>query len=1249
MWGDLPEILDGAGFQLATIVVCLSAILYTMIHSKPEKLQNKLFLFTVINILITAVCNFLSALAKPYMSTSEFMLNLRQGSQYVYFLFHSFLAPLFCFYISLITGANYVLGKKKRHFIFEFPMIISFLLVLINPATHWVYYFSEDGEFHRNWAENIIYGIGIMYFLFAVIMLFFYWKVIDRKTKRIMIYFFTLVGLGTLAQFLLMPLHTELFSEAIAMTAIMITIEDEEGRKDSRTKIYNYAALSYDVQKLLSVKRSFYLICIKMQNPMSLMRLVGPANIEMLTEQTVNYLATIVPRYTIYYIGTGTFVILNQDSGYDKSLEIAKTIKGRFNHSWRFQDRDTTFNAAVFCAEIPTDLKTVKDIMMLINGPAPVEHSQMNDVFFGSGLNYVIRRSQVEGAIINGLNKKSFEVYYQPIYNVSDLSICAGEALLRLHDSEIGDIYPDEFLPIAERSGMIFELGDFVLDEVCKFLNSGIPTEMGIETLNVNLSVVQCIQSNYAERIIELVSKYDISPSKIAFEITESAATTDFDALREFVTKLRARGFRFTVDDYGVGYSNVHSILSLDVDIIKIDRSILWEAEQSEIGRIIMDSSVNMIKRMGKQILITGVETKSQIGLAGEFGVDYLQGYYFSNPISQNEFIGILKATQIAKFEEQKALAASAAMSDFIANMSHEIRTPINAVLGMDEMILRESKDEKIIEYAKTIEGAGRTLLSLINDILDFSKIEKGNIEITESNYELSSLLTDVVNMVLLKAESKGLILVTDVESSTPEKLYGDEMRIRQIIINLLNNAVKYTEEGSVTLTAGYEWIDKHNIKLIISIKATGIGIHEQDMGKLFDKFKRLDVNKNKTVEGSGLGLAITNQLLKLMGGNISVESKYGEGSTFTVEIPQKVLTEETIGSFSRKHNTSENDKAVREWNYTAPDARILIVDDTAVNRMVVKELLKRTEVIVDEASGGKECIEMASKTKYDLILLDYRMPEMDGIEVIQHLKVLEDNASKDAPIVALTANAMTGSREKFLNEGFDDYVSKPVAGERLEKLLLTTLPKNKIIYGKESYVDEKGKLNVESGIEKCGSKEAYEKVLRVFKDEIEERVNTIKEAYENKDIKRYTIEVHAIKSSSRVIGADALSKLAEKLEEAGNNNDIKFIDDKNSELLVLYESYKDIKEETGFENEIEEGEKKELSEEDWIDALKTLRELAYSMDFNNASQLVMTIKNYKLLREKKETINKLDTYINKLDWDELVGDIDKILKQNDI
>ena len=1290
MWGNVPAILDGAGFQISTIVVCVSCLFYTFIHSKPEKVQNKLFVIIFCNILITAVCNFMSALSKPYLDTSKAMRTVRVTAQYIYFVFHSFLAPLYCFYIALITGANYVL-KKKHHLFYEIPVILTVLLVIINPFTHWVYYFTGNGDFHRNWGENIIYIVSILYYIFAVVMLLFFWDAISVKTRRVMIYFFTLVGVGTFVQFLFVPMHTELFAEAIAMTAVMIIIENEEGRKDSRTKIYNHAALAYDIQKFMRVRRSFFIICIKMQNPMSLMQLVGPANIERLTEQTAEYIASIVPRYSIYYIGTGTFVVVNENSDRNYNIELAKKIKERFSHSWRFQDRDTTFNATVFCAEIPTDLKTYKDIMMLINGPVPMDKAHIDDVYYGNSLNYVLRRSQVEDAIINGLSSKSFEVYYQPIYNLSDLSICSGEALLRLHDAEIGDIYPDEFLPIAERSGMIFDLGDFVLDEVCKFLNSGIPTEMGIETLNVNLSVIQCIQSNYAERIIDLVSKYDISPSRIAFEITESAATTDFNALRAFVEKLREKGFKFTVDDYGVGYSNVHSILSLDVDIIKIDRTILWEAEQSETGRIIMESSVAMIKKMGKQILITGVETKPQIDLAHEFGVDYLQGYYFSNPISQNEFIGILKATQIARFEEQKALAASEAMSNFLANMSHEIRTPINAVLGMDEMILRESDDDRIIEYAKTIEGAGRTLLSIINDILDFSKIEKGNVEIVESNYELSSLLSDVINMVWLRAEKKGLKLVTEVEPTTPEKLYGDEVRIRQIIINLLNNAVKYTDKGSVTLKVGYEKTDKENINLKVSVSDTGIGIKEEDLGKLFDKFKRLDLDKNKTIEGSGLGLPITSQLIKLMNGGINVESTYGEGSTFSVSIPQRVLTDEKIGRFNSRRAVSKMEKAKNETWYTAPDAKLLIVDDTSMNLMVVRELLKRTKVQIDEAGSGMECIKKATERKYDIILLDYRMPEMDGIEVLNRLKEMDDNKNKETPIIALTANAISGARERFLNEGFDDYITKPVDGEKLEKLIMAYLPDDKIRPHEVEVGDDKtggldedaasrdsnsfdvssdgmkeakdvmsgetsdaydkkyGDLDVESGIELCGSKETYDEVLSSFREGIKEKVSVIRNALEEDDIKRYTVEVHAIKSSARLIGANNLSELARSLEEAGDAGNINLINEKTDELLDLYESY-------GYsDNEADEGSnavqeeeadasKPELSEEMWEDALSTMKEFAKSMDYDNSMGVLKSMNGYRLSDKIKEKKRIIESHIRKLDWDKFVEAIDNIL-----
>ena len=1237
----ITDILDSAGFQISTICICGSCIYYTMVHQKPEKLQNKVFLVIFSNVLITAICNLISALVKPYTASDDFLFSVTKVSQYIYFLFHTLLAPLFCFYIALVTGATHRL-KRSFKIIYNLPVVAIFLLVITNPITHFVYYHNTERQFTRNWAEYIIYGISVVYYLLAIFIIFLYWKAVTLKIKRVLFYSYSTVLAGTAIQLVIPSFHTELFAEALAMTAMMVTVENEEDRKDSRTKIYNYAALAFDVTKNIKINKSFFIVCIKMNNPMGMMQLIGPANIEKLTELTADYLATLVPKYTIYYIGTGTFVIMNVDKDREFNIKLAKTIKERFNHSWHFQDRDTVFSCSVFCAEVPTDFKTPKEIMMLVNSPIPPNATKSDGIFYGSSLNYILRRSKVEEAIANGFKNKGFEVYYQPIYNASDMTICAGEALLRLHDRDNGEIYPDEFLPIAERSGMIFELGDFVLDEVCKFLNSGIPTEMGIDTLNINLSVIQCIQSNYAERIISLVSKYDISPSRITFEITESAATTDFAALKAFVTKLRAHGFRFTVDDYGIGYSNVHSIFSLDVEIIKIDRTILWEAEQTETGRIIMVSSVDMIKRMGKKILITGVETKPQIDMATEFGVDYLQGYYFSNPITQNEFIGILKATQIARFEEQKALAASEAMSNFLANMSHEIRTPINAVLGMDEMILRESDDDRIIEYARTIEGAGRTLLSLINDILDFSKIEAGNVELVENEYELSSMLSDVINMIEIRAESKGLNLVVDINPVTPGRLYGDETRIRQIMLNLLNNAVKYTESGTIALRLSFDLIDESHIYLKFSVKDTGIGIKEEDLNHLFEKFRRLDLDKNKTIEGSGLGLAITHQLLKLMDGDIKVESTYGKGSTFFARIPQKIISKASIGDFNAKPTIDTKIESYKE-SFHASNATILVVDDTPMNLIVVRELLKETKINIDEAGSGKACLEMCGKKAYDIIFLDYRMPEMDGIETLKKLKEMTDCPNINTPVIALTANAIAGARERFLGEGFDDYITKPINGERLEKILLMHLPVDKIDKPEKagkSNGSVAAPLDVKTGVANCGSEEAYKNVLKAFRDEIQARAEVIRTSLDNNDIKRYVVEVHAIKSSARIIGASELSELALKLEEAGNNGDIETINEDTPKLLQLYESYAD--------KQKPKAPKKNnslplLSKAEWEDALVTFKEFAASMDYDNSIAIVDSLKGYMMEDAEMKALADIEALVRRLEWDQLKSYIDKL------
>lgn len=412
-------------------------------------------------------------------------------------------------------------------------------------------------------------------------------------------------------------------------------------------------------------------------------------------------------------------------------------------------------------------------------------------------------------------------------------------------------------------------------------------------------------------------------------------------------------------------------------------------------------------------------------------------------------------ANEEAEKAKAEAIAAAKAKSVFLANMSHEIRTPINAILGMDTMILRESDDKDILEYAGNIQSASQTLLSLINDILDFSKIETGKLELVQGDYALSSLINDVYHMLLGKAKEKGLAFNVDSDKNLPAKLYGDEVRIRQILVNILNNAIKYTEKGSVTLKVSMaeqqnaDAINNNNVTgsqpakniiITFTISDTGIGIKSENISHLFDSFSRFDENKNKHIEGTGLGLAITKQLTKLMNGKINVTSKYGEGSVFEVSIPQKIVSDLKIGDISEKYNATP-DKKKKKASFTAPDAKVLVVDDVKMNINVFKALLKRTKISVDSAMSGPEALEMIKGNKYDIIFLDHMMPDMDGIETYKHMKELEESPNKDTTVIMLTANAIMGAKEEYLGIGFSDYLSKPVQAAKLEAMILKYLP----------------------------------------------------------------------------------------------------------------------------------------------------------------------------------------------------------------
>lgn len=421
-------------------------------------------------------------------------------------------------------------------------------------------------------------------------------------------------------------------------------------------------------------------------------------------------------------------------------------------------------------------------------------------------------------------------------------------------------------------------------------------------------------------------------------------------------------------------------------------------------------------------------------------------GFYLTVESPDNVLIELL-LDEKRKVEEAKeeAVMANQAKGRFLAQMSHEIRTPINAILGMNEIILRESKESNILEYAEDIHDAGKLLLSIVNEILDLSKIESGKMEIVETEYNLSKLIADLTAMISLKAQSKNLVFNINIDQTLPVHLYGDDVRIRQILTNLLSNAIKYTRKGTVELLIKGE-VENDVVTLHCEVKDTGIGIKEEHLARLFDEYTRIEDDINHHVEGTGLGLTITMRLLKLMGSKLQVESEYGKGSIFSFELKQKVMDSLTLADYKEKSEDTLAKKH-RSTAFTAPNAKILVVDDNKVNRIVFTKLLQPTKIQIDQAESGFECIDKMKEHRYDMVFLDHMMPEMDGKETLQRLKEMTDFPSENAIIIALTANALVGAKKEYMDDGFDDFLPKPIIYKDAEELILRFLPDELVEY----------------------------------------------------------------------------------------------------------------------------------------------------------------------------------------------------------
>ena len=482
------------------------------------------------------------------------------------------------------------------------------------------------------------------------------------------------------------------------------------------------------------------------------------------------------------------------------------------------------------------------------------------------------------------------------------------------------------------------------------------------------------------------------------------------------------------------------------------------------------------------------------------------------------------------------ALKANQLKSNFLASMSHEIRTPINAIMGMNDMILMSDPDKAIKEYAGNIRSAGDTLLSIINDILDFSRIESGKIELVENTFSTISMLNDVIMMIKGKAENKGLEFIVKADKEMPSSFKADEVKIRQILTNVLGNAVKYTEKGSIELIMKGSYVEDKYV-LNVTVTDTGIGIKEEFKDKIFNKFERADTMSS--VEGTGLGLSITKKYLGIMGGTISFDSKYGEGSEFYISIPLNVEDDTPIGDYKEKLNNYYKCSTL-DTGYLAKDVDVLVVDDNEMNLSVTGGLLKKAGMNITTCRSGKEMLEITGNHTFDVILLDHMMPEMDGIEALHRMKNDDRTLCKNVPVIAMTANAIKGAREQYIREGFDDYISKPVSYTELLTIIKKHLPDCKI--GKtddikdEIVFPEVNEFDLHHAMSIINDKKVLILMIRDYGDYLKNLPKVLNDSLNN--LKDYEINIHSLKSSSDAVGALTVSRIAKLIEEAVHNND---------------------------------------------------------------------------------------------------------------
>lgn len=635
---DIISFVNQSAFYFGAVFVAFSCLTYTHIHKNMEKPQTLVFNVSLWIIIVTSLFDMIAIFVEPLCKDSVVAQYTLYVSHYLYFVLHNMMAMLLCYYAFFATQ-TFIRMTHRYKLIYMIPFMISELFVLTNPWNHFTWYYDENFHFHRNWAEASIYISGIIYYAIAIYYLVFRWYAATRKRKLMITISFFMTVIGITIQFFVPAWEVELFFDAITFLGIMLSVEYDDDRVDTVTKMYNRDAFVQDVSYYLDTKTSFHAVILKLTNMEAYQMMPEAYDLHEVISSAAEGIRKLFIYPTCYRVTPVSIVmlILNKDDAYME--ELSGKVLALLNEGLALPKRDERITGVVMQAQIPDEVSSIQDIMLMIE--MDYKEIPYNKIAKGETLHEFYDRASVERAMREGFDNDGYEVLYQPVFSVKEKKIQSLEALIRLNDSKLGQLLSEYFIPEAERNGMIDIISDFVLRDACSLIKSGIPDKLGIKYINVNLSVLQCIQSHFIERVTAIVEDEEVSPSRIIFGVFESVTLDDFGNLAEVIKECRKIGFRFSMEGYGTGYANIYSVFSMHFNEIKIDKTMIWEAVRSERGRIILENSVKMIHEMGLTVVAVGVETAEQIDLVEKLDVELVQGFYCSEPVRKEELLDV--------------------------------------------------------------------------------------------------------------------------------------------------------------------------------------------------------------------------------------------------------------------------------------------------------------------------------------------------------------------------------------------------------------------------------------------------------------------------------------------------------------------------------------------------------------------------------------------------------------------------------